>query len=393
MIDLKTPVSLLGGLAPSATLSLAAKAKAMKADGKDVVSFTAGEPDFDTPEHIKEAAAKALREGKTKYTPTAGELELRKAIAEKLLKENGVPCKPEQVIVGPGAKFSCFSAVTALCGAGDEVILPAPYWVSYIEMIKAAGAKAVILDCKAEDNYEVDPVRLEAAVTPRTRLMILNSPSNPTGAVYRRRTIERIAELAVKKNFMIMSDEIYEKLVYDTDLPHVSIASLGKEIAALTITVNGFSKAFSMTGWRLGYLAAPDWLAKRISSLQDHTTSNPTTFAQYGALAALRGPAEPVERMRQAFAVRRDLVHQLMGSIPGVRCVRPSGAFYLFCDVSSFGLDSMTFCSRLLDESLVAVIPGQPFGAEGSIRISYACSEANLKEGCSRIKAFCGKLR
>ena len=302
MIDLKTPVSLLGGLAPSATLSLAAKAKAMKADGKDVVSFTAGEPDFDTPEHIKEAAAKALREGKTKYTPTAGELELRKAIAEKLLKENGVPCKPEQVIVGPGAKFSCFSAVTALCGAGDEVILPAPYWVSYIEMIKAAGAKAVILDCKAEDNYEVDPVRLEAAVTPRTRLMILNSPSNPTGAVYRRRTIERIAELAVKKNFMIMSDEIYEKLVYDTDLPHVSIASLGKEIAALTITVNGFSKAFSMTGWRLGYLAAPDWLAKRISSLQDHTTSNPTTFAQYGR--AGRAPRPRRARREDASGVR-----------------------------------------------------------------------------------------
>jgi len=260
-------------------------------------------------------------------------------------------------------------------------------------MIKAAGAVTKALPCKAENNYEIIPEELEKAVTPNTKLLILNSPSNPTGAVYKRKTLEAIAEIAVRKNFMVMSDEIYSKLVYDSSLPHVSIASFSKEIADLTITIDGFSKAYSMTGWRLGYLSAPLWLTKRIVALQSHTVTNTATFAMYGALAALTEKSSAVEEMRQAFAVRRDLIYKLVSDIPGVRCIKPSGAFYLFFDISSFGIKSAEFCDRLLNEAKVAAIPGAPFGAEGHVRFSYACSEKTIEKAVSRLADFCKRLK
>lgn len=392
MKNLEQTQGTMAFLAPSETLAIAAKAKAMMAEGIDVCSMSAGEPDFDTPDYIKNAAIDALKKGKTKYTPATGLPELRKAVAEKLVKENNVPSTPEQVIIAPGAKFSVFSAIVALCGPGDEVIIPAPYWVSYPEMVKACGAKTVVVNCKAENNYELLPSDLEAAVTPKTKILILNSPSNPTGAIYRKKTIEEIAKLAVKHNFMVLSDEIYEKLVYDSAFPHVSIASLSKEIADLTITVNGFSKAYSMPGWRLGYLSAPLWLAKRIGAFQSHTTSNPTTFAMYGALEALKDNGE-VEKMRKVFATRRDMIYDLISSIPGVKCIRPQGAFYIFCDISSFGIPSGIFCEKLISEAQVAAVPGAPFGAEGNIRLSYACSEELIKKTAERIKKFCAGLK
>ena len=330
--------------------------------------------------------------GETKYTPASGIPALKKAIAEKFLNDNGIKVEPNQVIVSPGAKFSGFAAICTLCGPGDEVIVPAPYWVSYTEMIKAAGATAVIVKCRAENNYELEPEQLKAATTPRTKLLILNSPSNPTGAVYRVSTIEKIAEIALKNNIMVMSDEIYEKLVYDPEFRHKSIASVSPEMNELTITINGFSKAYSMPGWRLGYLAAPKWLADRIIAFQSHTTSNPTSFAQYGALAALTGTQEPVEQMRQAFAKRRDLIYSLISAIPGIKTIRPSGAFYLFFDVSSFGLNSTDFVNRLLEEEKVAGVPGKAFGDDHSLRVSYACSEETIREAAARIARFCEKL-
>ena len=392
MKDLQANIGFMGRLQPSATLAITAKAKAMKAAGEDVCSLCAGEPDFDTPQHIKDAAVEALTAGETKYTPASGMPALKKAVAEKFIKENNIPTDPADVVVAPGAKFSVFSAVAALCGEGDEVILGAPYWVSYPDMVKASGAKSVVINCRAENNYEIDPADLEAAVTENTKLLILNSPSNPTGAVYRKETLEKIAEIAVRKNFMIISDEIYEKLTYDSEFPHVSIASLSPEIAARTITVNGFSKAYSMTGWRLGYLTGPAWLIKRIGALQSHTTSNPTTFAQFGALEALVGDQAPVEEMRKAFSERRDLVYSLMSAIPGVKCIRPSGAFYIFCDISSFGLSSQDFCAKLLEQEKMAVVPGAPFGAEGNVRMSYACSEEVIRDAAARLANFCKSL-
>ncbi|MDD5727074.1 MAG: pyridoxal phosphate-dependent aminotransferase [Victivallales bacterium] len=392
MKDIQTSTGFMGGLEPSATLAITAAAKALKAQGIDVCSLSAGEPDFDTPEIIKEAAIKALKEGKTGYTPASGLMELREAVAEKFALDNNIKTIPQQVIVAPGAKFSVFSAIAALCGPGDKVIIPAPCWLSYAEMVKAAGAECVIIQTKAENNYELLPADLEAAVTENTRLLILNTPSNPTGAVYRRETLEAIADIAVNSNFMILSDEIYEKLVYDADKPHISIAALNDRIAALTITVNGFSKAYAMTGWRLGYLTAPLWLAKKIAALQSHTTSNSTTFAQYGALTALREADAEIEKMRRAFAVRRDLIYSLVSAIPKISCVRPQGAFYLLCDVSAFGLSSSEFCSRLLEEKKVAAIPCESFAAPGKIRLSYACSEDNIRKATARLKDFCASL-
>lgn len=381
----------MGGLSPSTTLKMTQKAKDMKAQGIDVCSMSAGEPDFDTPKYIKDAAIEALNSGKTGYTDSSGLPELRKACAEKFIKDNNIQTTPAQVIVGPGAKFSVFSAIAALCGPGDEVIIPAPFWLSYPEMVRGAGAVPVFVATKAEDNYELCPKALEAAITDRTRLLILNSPSNPTGAVYRRQTLEAIAEVIIRKDIMVMSDEIYENLVYDTNLPHFSIGSFSKEINDRTITINGFSKTYAMTGWRLGYLSAPLWLAKKIGALQSHTTSNPTTFAQYGALKAF-ACIEEVAQMKEIFIRRRDLIYGLASAIPGLKCIRPTGAFYLFCDISSFGLTPYKFCERLLEEQKVAAVPGEPFGSEKCIRFSYACADATIKKAMERLKAFCASL-
>ncbi len=394
MKDLRSSRGFMCHMTPTATLAISAKAKELRAQGRDICSMSAGEPDFDTPEAIKNACIEALRAGKVTYTPVSGLTELRRLVADKFVRGNGIETSWERTVVAPGAKFSVFSAVAALCGQGDEVILPSPYWLSYPEMIRAAGARVVELPTRAENGYEIDPAELERAITGSTRLLILNTPSNPTGAVYRRDTLEKIAEVAVRRNIMVIADEIYERLVYDADRPHVSIASLGSEINERTVTVNGFSKTYAMTGWRLGYLTAPLWLAGRIIAFQSHTTSNATTFAQYGAIAALRGEADAeVESMRRAFAARRDLIYDLASAIPGVKCARPRGAFYLLCDVSSFGLTAEKFCDRLLSEFDLAAVPCGAFGAEGAIRLSYACSEDNIRTAMDRLAAMCGGMR
>lgn len=393
MKDLKNTLGNMGEMSPSETLAISAKAKALKAKGIDVCVMSAGEPDFDTPQIIKDAAAAALMAGKTTYTPSDGIPELRQAITDKFKKDNNIETTPAQVIVSPGAKFSDFIAIAALCGPGDEVIIPTPYWVSYPQMVKASGAKCVFVQTRPENNYEIDPADLEAAVTEKTRLLILCSPSNPTGSVYRREALEKIAEIAVRRNFMILSDEIYEKLVFDADKPHISIASMNPQIAELTITVNGFSKAYAMTGWRLGYLTAPLWLAKKIGALQSHLTSNATSFAQYGALKALESADEECEKMRQEFAKRRDLICGLLDQVPGTRTLRPAGAFYVLIDISSFGIPSVEFCDRLIEEANVAAVPGTGFGAEGTIRLSYACSDETIRKAVSRIADFCAGLK
>ncbi|MFO7821786.1 MAG: pyridoxal phosphate-dependent aminotransferase [Lentisphaeria bacterium] len=382
----------LGSLQPSATLTISSQAKAMIKEGIDVTSLCAGEPDFDTPEHVKKAAVKALEAGDTKYTPVPGRPELREAIAQKVSAENDIQCEAGQVIVAPGAKFSVFSTIVTLCSASDEVILPKPYWVSYPEMVRAAGATAVPVETSPEDGFCMTPENLRAAITSRTKLLVLNTPSNPCGGMYSRSQLEAIAALAVEHNFVVLADEIYEKLIYDSDHEHVSIASLNDEIRERTVTVNGFSKAYSMTGWRLGYLVAPEWLVKRISALQSHTTSNPTSFAQMGALAALQGSQEPVDEMREAFRQRRDMIFALLQDIPGIKVEPPHGAFYIFPDISSFGLDSMTFAKRILEEAKVGVIPGAPFGMDAHVRLSYACDNETIEKACARIKEFCATL-
>lgn len=385
------PVSpIMGNLQPSMTLSITAMAKTMKAKGIDVVSLCAGEPDFDTPEHIKQACIDALLRGETKYTPESGRLDLRQCIAEKLTTENNLPCTAEQVVVGCGAKFSVFSAIAALCGPGDEVLIPSPYWLSYPEMVKAAGATPVIVKTDKANNFALTKELLLRYITPRTKLLIWTSPSNPTGMVYGKDVLNTIAELALKHNFMILADEIYEKLVYEGN--HISIGSLDPKVLEHTITVNGFSKSYSMTGWRMGYVMAPLWLARKIASLQSHTTSNPTSFAQAGAMAAITGTQEPVEIMRQAFKERRDKIYSLLSEIPGIKVNKPQGAFYIFPDISSFGLSSMEFAKRILDEEKVALIPALPFGSDEHVRLSYACSMQVIEEACARLKKFCSKL-
>lgn len=392
MKHLKTTTGSMGTLTPSATMTITAKAQAMAAAGFDVCSLSAGEPDFDTPGIIKQAAIDALIAGKTGYTPATGLPELKQLIVKKFTEDNGIKTTSSQIIVTPGAKFAVFSAIASLCAPGDEVIIPAPFWVSYPEMVKASGATSVIVNTTAGNNYELNERDLVAAINEHTKLLILNTPSNPTGVVYRRETLATIAKLAVKYNFMILADEIYEKLVYDPITPHVSIAALNDEIAELTITVNGLSKAYAMTGWRIGYLTAPLWLAERISALQGNTTSNPTTFAQYGALQALETCAGEVNIMRDKFATRRNLIYQLVNEIEGLKAIRPVGAFYIFCDISSFGLPSNEFCAQLLDKKLLAAIPGTPFGAEGYIRLSYAYAGKTIRDGIKRLKEFCESL-
>jgi aspartate aminotransferase len=382
------------GISPSPTLAIDAKAKAMLAAGEDVCSFAAGEPDFDTPAHIKAAAIAALNAGKTKYGPTPGIEPLRAAIAAKYAADYGLKTAPSQVVVSPGGKFSCYLAMLAVCSPGDEVIIPAPYWVSYPEMAKLAGAIPKFVLAGDATGFRMTPAQLEAAVTPRTRLLVINTPSNPTGAVYSRAELEAIVAVALRHNLYVLSDEIYEHLVYD-GVRHVTPASFSPEAEARTIIVSGFSKTYSMTGWRLGTLVAPPPIAKAVGELQSQMTSNATTFAQYGALAALQ-EKEPtrvaLETMLAAFDRRRTFLHAELGKIPGVRCVLAQGAFYLFPNISSFGLASAEFCARLLQEEKVAAVPGSAFGAEGYLRLSYATSDAILAKGVERLARFCKKL-
>jgi aspartate aminotransferase len=379
-------------LSPSLTLAIDAKAKKLKAEGVDVCGFGAGEPDFDTPEHIKDAAIQALRDGFTKYTPSSGIPELRAAIAEKLKNENGLDYKPSQIIVNCGAKHSCYNVIAATCQAGDEVIIPAPYWLSYPEMVKLADATPVIVQTAEANGFKITPDQFREAMTPATKMIILNSPGNPTGSVYSRDELRALAEVALEEDILMLSDEIYEKIVYD-NTEFVSLASLGKDVYELTITVNGFSKAFAMTGWRLGYVAAPEPIAAAIDSIQSHSTSNPTSFAQKGALAALQGDQTFISDMVRAFAQRRTYMLDRLASIPGITCIKPMGAFYLLPNISNFGLNSTEFCSRLLDQQKVAAVPGIAFGSDSHIRLSYACSMENIQKGLDRLEAFCASLK
>jgi len=375
-------------LTPSLTLAIDSKAKAMRAEGIDVCGFGAGEPDFDTPEHIKEAAIKALQEGFTKYTPSAGLPELRTAISEKYAKDNNIDYKPGQVVVSNGAKQSCFNAILACCEPGDEVIIPAPYWLSYPDMVRLVGATPVIVPTKASNAYKMTAEEFENAMTPRTKMVIINSPGNPTGSVYTREELEALVEVALTEDIFILSDEIYEKLIYD-DASHVSVASLSKEAYDLTITVNGFSKAYAMTGWRLGYLGAPEEIAKVIDSLQSHSTSGPNSFAQKGAIAALKGSQQCVTDMRDEFNIRREYMYERLAAIPNVSAVKPLGAFYMLADISKFGLSSTNFADRLLSKAEVAVVPGIAFGDDKTVRLSYATDLETIKTGLDRIEQFC----
>ena len=382
-------------VAPSPTLAVDAKAKALQAAGEDVCGFAAGEPDFDTPEHIKEACAAALRAGKTKYAPTPGIEPLRQAIADRYAAEYGLRATPAQVIVSPGGKFSCYLGVLATCSPGDEVIVPAPYWVSYPEMVKLAGAVPRFVLADDRTGFRLTPAMVEAAITPRTRLLILNSPSNPTGAVYSRAELEAIVAVALRHNLYILSDEMYEHLVYDGVKP-TCVATLAPEAAARTITVAGFSKTYAMTGWRIGTTLAPLPIAKAISELQSQMSSNVTTFAQFGALAALQQKektAAALATMLAAFDRRRRNLHAELNRIPGISCLLAEGAFYLFPNISRFGLNDLEFCNRLLEQEKVAAVPGSAFGAEGYLRLSYATSDEIIAKGVSRLARFCAGLR
>lgn len=392
MIDLQNNFSPLGTLSPSVTLSLAARAKDLKKQGYDVYSMSVGEPDFDTPKAIKDALIKALNEGKVGYIASSGLPELKDEIIKKMAT-NGIKTSRDNIIITTGAKLALFEAITSLCGKGDEVIVLAPYWLSYPEMIKASGATMVVVNTKAENNFAPTKEELENAITKNTKLIIVNSPNNPTGAVYSKETLQMIADLAIKHNIMVLSDEIYEKLIYDDSNKHTSLASLNDKIADLTITINGFSKAYAMTGWRLGYLVAPTWLAKRISALQSHATSNATTFVQYAAITALEGKADnDVNNMVKTFAKRRELLCKLLKDIPQISFIEPKGAFYVMCDISRTKKTAKDFAEQLLEQKLLTVIPCESFGAPEYIRLSYACSEEHIIEAIKRLKEFCQVL-
>jgi aspartate aminotransferase len=379
-------------LSPSLTLVIDSKAKQMKSEGHDVVGFGVGEPDFDTPQHIKDAAAAALADGFTKYTPSSGIPELRQAVADKFKRDNGLTYSPSQVIISCGGKHACFNVMLATCQEGDEVIIPAPYWLSYPEMAKLAGATPVILETTDRTEFKVTPTQLRAAITPRSRLFILNSPSNPTGTVYTPDEIKELGDICIEKGVLIMSDEIYEHLTYDGVVVK-SVASFSQTHYDHTIIVHGLAKAWSMTGWRLGFLAAPESIAKAIDAIQSHSTSNPTSFAQKGGVAALNGPQDHLPAWLAEFNRRRTFAHRKLNSIPGISCVNSKGAFYLFPNISSFGLKSSEFCARLLEQEKVAAVPGIAFGTDGYIRISYATSMENLEKGLGRLETFCRTLR
>ena len=382
-------------ISPSPTLSIDAKFKDMIANGIDVVGFGAGEPDFDTPDHIKAAAIKAIQDGFTKYTPAAGTVALKKAICEKFAKDNGLAYSPADIVVSNGAKHSLVNAFQAILNAGDEVIIPAPFWVSYPEMVKIADGVPVIIDTTEEAGFKFTAAQLKAAITPKTKALVLNSPSNPTGMIYTKEELAAIAEIAVENNIFVVSDEIYEELIYSGE--HVSIASLGEAIKELTIVVNGVSKSYAMTGWRIGYTASSTAIAKIMGNVQSHATSNPCSISQVAALAALTGSKDSIAEMKTAFVERRDYMVDRINGIPGLSCLKPDGAFYVMMNITGImgkeingkvisGSDE--FCERALGESKVALVPGSGFGAEGYVRWSYATSMKNIKEGLDRIEAF-----
>lgn len=378
------------GIAPSATLDITARAKKMAKEGIDVVNFGVGEPDFDTPDYIEDAAIKAIKEGFTKYTPSSGIQELKEAIAQKFKRDNGLDYSSSQIVVSNGAKHSLYNIFQAICESGDEVIMPSPYWLSYPEMAKMAEAKPVFVETSAKNNFKLTEQKLIAKITKKTKALILNSPSNPTGSVYNLDELKMIARLAVKHKFFVIADEIYEKLIYDGK-KHYSLASLGKDIYGLTITVNGVSKSYSMTGWRIGYAAGSLDIMAAVANLQSHSTSNPSSISQKAALAALTGDQRCVEDMRIEFEKRRNIMVEIIGRLKNISCVKPEGAFYVFCDISRLKMDSLRLAVRLLDEARVAVVPGEPFGAASFIRLSFATNIDNINKGLERIGGWLSK--
>ena len=381
-------------VAPSSTLAITAKINSMQAEGIDIVKFAAGEPDFDTPEYIKDAAIESLRNGFTKYTPVPGITELREAIVEKFKRDNDLVFSPSQIIVSCGAKHSIYNILQAICNPGDEVVFAAPYWVSYPEIVKLADATPVIVETTADENFCMKPEQIESVLSDRTKAVIISSPGNPTGTVYDAPTLAQIAELALNRQFYVISDEIYEALIYD-NLKHQSIASLNEAVQEITFVVNGVSKAYSMTGWRIGYTAGPEKAIQAMSRIQSHSTSNPTSIAQIGALTALAESQEAVEEMRQAFEERRNVICQRFDEIAGVTYAKPQGAFYIFPDVSEhYGRrihgktinGSLDMTAYLLDNARVGVIPGSASGADNHLRLSFATSLAEINSGMDRIK-------
>src|SRR3989344_2964866 len=368
-------------VAPSATLSIDAKAKQLKKAGKDVVIFGAGEPDFNTPENIKKAAKKAIDSNITRYTPVGVMPELKKAVAEKFRDFNKINYDVSEIIIGCGGKHILFNTMMAVLDKGDEAILPVPFWVSFEEMIKLAEAKVKL--CPTDEKFKLTADSIEEKITDKTKLLILNSPSNPSGAIVEPSELKKIAKLAVENNFYVISDEVYEHFTYGKE--HLSIASLNDEIKKLTITCNSVSKTYAMTGWRIGYCGAAKEVITAMENLQGHSTSNPSNIAQMAALEALTGQQDSVMEMVKAFDERRKLIHRRLNEIDGISCVEPEGAFYAFPDISGTGMDSMNFSSKLLDEALVAVVPGMAFGKEGHVRLSYATSMHELEKGLDRI--------
>ncbi|MBN1255112.1 MAG: pyridoxal phosphate-dependent aminotransferase [Deltaproteobacteria bacterium] len=385
---------------PSPTLAITAKASAMRAQGIDVISFSAGEPDFDTPQHIKAAAITALQEGFTKYTPAGGIDELKQAICAKLQQDNNVQYQKENILVSCGGKHSFYNVIQALIDEGDEVIIPAPYWVSYPPMVALADGRPVIVSTSEQEEFKLRPETLTSAITPKTKAVVINSPSNPTGSAYTRTELEGLAAVALQHKIAIISDEIYEKIVYD-GYQHVSIASLGDEIKTITIIINGVSKTYSMTGWRIGYTAGPQELIAAMNRIQSQSTSNPTSFAQKGALDALQGSQQEVLEMVDEYQRRRDIMWEGLTSIKGVSCYKPQGAFYVFPNVAAFFgtehkggqiQDSAQLTAYLLEEARVAAVPGVEFGAEGYLRLSYPIAPETIKKGIQRIKEALSKL-
>jgi aspartate aminotransferase len=381
-------------LKPSPTLSITAKANQMKADGIDVVPLSAGEPDFRTPEPVCEAAIKAIERGFTKYTPTSGIKELKDAIIGKLARENALHYQPEQIVVSCGAKHSIYNALQVLVNPGDEVILLAPYWMTYAEQVVLAGGTPVEVQTRLENDFIPTAEQLREVVTARTKAIIINAPSNPTGAILPRQTLKEIAALAIRHGFWIIADEIYERLVYD-GATQDSIAGLGREVYEQTVTVGGCSKTYAMTGWRVGFAAAPAPVAKAMGNLQDQVTSNPTSFAQCGAAVAFNLPSDTVDAMRTEFEFRRNLIVRLLGEIEGLKVRRPGGAFYVFPDVTAFLGDDLPtdieLAAHLLEEAHVATVPGSVFQGKGHLRLSYAASRQDIERGVARIAEVLGK--
>jgi len=376
---------------PSATLAITAKAKKLKSEGRDIVNFAAGEPDFDTPDFIKDAAITAIKAGFTKYTPTTGIPELKKIISGKFKKDNSLQYESSQIVVSCGAKHSIFNALFVLLNKGDEVIIPSPYWVSYPEMVNLSEGKPSLIETFPQNDFKITIKDLEKHVNPKTKVVILNSPSNPAGCVYTEDELRQIAKICVEKKVFVISDEIYEKIIYDNER-HVSIASFGKDIYNLTVTVNGLSKSYSMTGWRIGYLAGPYDVIEAVSKLQDHSTSNPTSISQKAAVAALNAPDDFSKMMATEFQKRRDYVIERLSKIKRISFVKPKGAFYIFCDISKFKLDSLTFANRLLEEAHVSLIPGIAFGKDDYVRISFATSVEQIEKGINRLEEWLNKL-